>query len=273
MKVAFQGAKGAYSELAATQYFAKRVETMPVPDFADVFRMVAKGKAEFGIVPVENSLTGSIHQNFDLLLKHKLWISGEIKLRISHSLLAAPGATLSKIKRVYSHPQALWQCQRFLKSLSRVEAIPYFDTAGSARYVSAMGASDCAAIAGKSAAAHYGLKVLKEGIEDNKENYTRFLVLSPRPERSKSKLRDKTSIVFALRDIPGALYRCLEVFARADIQIFKVESRPIPGRPWEYMFYVDFGEDLFNPKSQKALKDLKTVSKRLKTLGTYVKAP
>jgi prephenate dehydratase len=269
MKVAFQGAKGAYSELAATQYFAKRVEALPVPEFADVFRAVAKGKCEFGVVPVENSLTGSIHQNFDLLLKHKLWICGEIKLRISHSLLVPQGTTLAKIKRVYSHPQALMQCHRYLKSLSRVEAIPYFDTAGSARYVAAMGAPDCAAIASRSAALHYDLKILKAGIEDNKENFTRFFVLSKQPKRSKGNT-DKTSIVFALRDIPGALYRCLEVFSKAEIQIFKIESRPIPGRPWEYMFYVDIGEDISKAKTQKALECLKKVSTRLKVLGSYM---
>jgi prephenate dehydratase len=271
MKVAFQGARGAYSEIATTQYFAKRVETVPVPNFADVFTAVVKKKVEFGVIPMENSLTGSIHQNFDLLLKYKLWIGGEIKLRISHSLLAPHGASLKTIRKVYSHPQALWQCQRFLKSFSRIEAIPYFDTAGSARYVAALGEPDSAAIASRFAATHYDLKILKAGIEDNKENYTRFLVLSRPPQRSKGE-GDKTSVAFALRDIPGALHRCIEVFAKAGIQIFKVESRPIPGRPWEYLFYVDFGEDLYKPVSQQALKDLKKVSKRLRVLGTYKKA-
>lgn len=268
LTVAFQGVLGAYSELAAIQHFGPKIKPVACPEFEDVFRAVLKGRVNFGIVPIENSLTGSIHQNFDLLLKEKAWICGETKLRVSHSLIAHPKATLKSIRRVYSHPQALWQCQRFLKKQKHIEQVPYFDTAGSVKFVAETGAKDCAAVASQQSAARYGLKVLKTAIEDNNRNFTRFLVLSRKQTKPKGK-RVKTSIVFDLRSQPRALHLALGAFANPGIQLVKIESRPIAGRPWEYLFYLDFEGDVNTPTAQLAIAHLDELAIHVKVLGSY----
>lgn len=268
VSVAFQGVPGAYSELAAFQHFGKEARPLPCPEFADVFRAVLSGKARYGILPIENSLTGSIHQNFDLLLHQNVWICGETKLRVSHALIAHPKATLKSVRRVFSHPQGLWQCQRFLSRLKGIELVPFFDTAGSVKHVADTSARDCAAIASKESARRYGLKVLKSGIEDNKRNFTRFLVIQKKRARPTGS-RVKTSIVFDLRSVPGALHLALGAFATRGIQLLKIESRPIPGRPWEYLFYLDFGGPVGAPEAARALAHLEELASHVKVLGSY----
>ena len=267
MRIVFQGVPGAYSEVAARQLFPK---TKPVglPTFSDVFSEVAKRRADRGVIPIENSLTGSIHENYDLLEKHAIGIVGEIKLRIRHSLLALPGTSLSDVREVYSHPQGLLQCAGFLKRLPRAKPMAYFDTAGSARLLAERKLKGAAAIASDSAAGIYHLKTLKRGIEDNRHNYTRFLVLSlAKPKRSRA--ASKTSLLFTLKNLPGALYLSLGCFAERKIQLLKVESRPIPGRPWEYRFYLDFGDSAWSAQARAALKALERSARDLRVLGSY----
>ena len=267
--VAFQGVEGAYSEQAARKFFKAPIALTGHPQFAGVFDAVLSKRARYGIIPVENSLAGSIHQNFDLLLKKTVWICGEVKLRVSHSLIVHPGTRMRDIRRVYSHPQALLQCQGFLGKLSRAEVVPYFDTAGSVKFLREEGGKDCAAIASQEAAKRYRLAVLKSGIEDNKENYTRFLVIEKRRSKPRGGRPDKTSLLFALKNVPGALYLSLGAFAARGIQLHKIESRPIAGRPWQYLFYLDFGGDSDTDVAREAIADLKRTATGIKILGSY----
>ena len=267
-KVAFQGVEGAYSELAAAKLVAGGYRPMACREFADVFRAVAGGKAGLGVIPIENSLTGSIHENFDLLLKYKLWITGETKLRVQHALIAKKTSTMKDLTKVYSHPQALWQCQGFLSSLPNVELTPHFDTAGAARLIKSDPYRGIAAVASREAAKRYGLKILRSGIEDHHRNYTRFLLIARRPLGVRGKDL-KTSIVFALKSVPGALHHCLGAFAVQGVQLVKLESRPITGRPWEYMFYLDFKGHARDAVSIRALTALKGPAKQIKVLGSY----
>ena len=212
LKVAFQGILGANSEIAAKIYFKnKKIECLPFDRFEKVFQSVKSGRADFGMIPIENSLAGSIHENYDLLIKKKVWICGEYIHHVHHHLLALPGAKLTDIRNIVSHPQALLQCASFLKSLKKVDSHPFFDTAGSAQHVQDKGDKSIAAIASKEAGAVHGLKVLKKGIEDNVENYTRFIVIAKESPKRFPKGNYKTSIVFALKNIPGALHKSLSV--------------------------------------------------------------
>jgi len=257
--VAFQGENGAFSELAAVKYFSAQVRTVAFADFEKVFNAIQKGRVDCGIIPVENSLAGSIHQNYDLLLKYPLSIVGEIKLRISHNLIANHRTRIKDIRNIYSHPAALAQCQAFIKTLGAIEQRPYYDTAGSVRFVRDSRAYDSAAIAGSRAAEDYGMKILKRNIEDNEKNFTRFVLLAKKPLVPKGAC--KTSVVFALKNIPGALYKSLSVFAIRDIDLFKIESRPIPGNPWQYIFYLDFAGHMGQTAAQ--------ITQYLKVLGSY----
>ncbi len=267
--VAFQGELGAYSELAALEFFNREVTVLPRPSFAQVFDAVSAKEADRGIIPIENSLTGSIHDNYDLLLSRDLVITGEIKLRISHNLLAINGVGIRDLKRVYSHPQALSQCKDYLSTLDGVEFISVYDTAGAARRISETGRPDEAAIASEQAALDYGLSIISAGIESNRKNFTRFLVLSR--ELLEPAEDSKTSVVFATRNIPGALFKSLSVFALRDIDLYKIESRPIPGSPWEYMFYLDFDGDIRNDVTRRAIAHLEEIASYLKVLGSYRK--
>ena len=268
-RVAFQGELGAFSELATYEYFGNEVEVIPKETFADIFDAVSSGEADHGIIPIENSLTGSIHENYDLLLEHELVITGEIKLRIVHNLIVNKGAKLSDIKRVYSHPQALSQCKDFLSSINNVELVSVYDTAGAARKLKDSGSLEDAAIASEQAALDYGLEIIKSGIESNHKNYTRFLVLS---KKLNDEIRDsKTSIVFSTKNIPGALFKSLSVFALRDIDLFKIESRPLPGSPWKYIFYLDFDGDIRQEISKKAISHLEEIAQFFKFLGSYPK--
>lgn len=271
MKVAFQGVSGAYSERATRQFFGKEADPVACHDFNAVFRAVKTGKVPFGVLPLENSLTGSIHQNYDLLLKEPVVIVGEVKERISHSLLARKGTRLADVRVVYSHPQALSQCAGFFAKHKRAEATPFFDTAGSARYVATLERKDVAAIASPEAGRRYGLTALRHGIEDNAENFTRFLVIARPSKKTPTRLKKpmKTSIVFALKSIPGALHKSLSVFALRDIDLVKIESRPIPGSPWQYLFYLDFVTPQDPKLSARVLDHLSEVTVFTKVLGTY----
>jgi prephenate dehydratase len=268
-KVAFQGELGAFSELALYEYFSRNVKVLPLPTFSEIFDIVSSGEADHGIVPIENSLTGSIHENYDLLLKYDLVITGEVKLRIIHNLIVNPRTDLTDLKRIYSHPQALTQCKDFLSGLNGVEQISMHDTAGAARKIKERGLKEEAAIASEQAALDYGLIILKSGIESNHMNFTRFLILSR--DMDEETENSKTSIVFSTKNIPGALFKSLSVFALRDIDLYKIESRPISGSPWEYLFYVDFSGDIRQDVTKRALNHLEEIASFMKFLGSYRK--
>lgn len=267
MKVAFQGEPGAYSEQAVFDYFGE-VETLPSEAFDVVFDSVASGAADAGLIPIENSLAGSIHQNYDLLLQHDLYITGEYLLRVQHCLIALPDVKKEQIKTVISHPQALGQCAAYLRRLG-VKVESGYDTAGSVKLLRNSGAPDTAAIASRRAAEIYGMQILEEGIEDNPENYTRFLAISKTAARPDGEA--KTSIVFTLKNQPGALFKALSVFALRDIDLTKIESRPLQGKPWEYLFYIDFAGATHDETTRKALDHLGEYALMLRVLGSYRK--
>ncbi|MBN1685100.1 MAG: 3-deoxy-7-phosphoheptulonate synthase [Spirochaetales bacterium] len=239
-QVAFQGEPGAFSELALKRYFeSDDVRSMPCESFRDVFESVLSGTAGFGIVPIENSLSGSIHENYDLLLQYPdIGIVGEKKIRIIHNLIGFPGTDVSSLTEIYSHPQGLAQCARFLDTIPGVRRVPFYDTAGAVAHVKQEQNRQYAAIASAQAARVYGLEVLKEGIETNPHNYTRFFIIT-RQETRMTADADMASVVFSTLDKPGALFHCLQILAQERLNMKKLESRPIPGKPWEYMFYVD----------------------------------
>ncbi len=262
-KIAFQGAHGSYSEEAAISL--GEVETVPCRTLSDVFEIVESGGGE-GIVPVENSIEGSIVRTYDLLKDSTVQISREVILKISHCLITNPGTDLKSIRRVYSHPQALGQCEQYLRELN-YEALPTYDTAGSLELVKREKGS--AAIASERAAKMYDMEILEKGIQMSPENYTRFFVISAHDADPTG--ADKTSIVFSTKHLPGSLYHCLEIFAKAELNLMKIESRPILGQPWSYNFYLDFEGHKADAGSKKALKELKKRTIFLKVLGSYPK--
>lgn len=266
--VAFQGEPGAYSEAAALR-FAPDAEVLPCPSFEEVFRAVDSGRAQRGVLPIENSIGGTIHRNYDLLLEHELTILGDLELEVVHSLLALPGVALEDVRQIYSHPQALAQCDRFLRGLPGVEVVATYDTAGSAKLLKDRQLRDAAAIASARAADVFGLAVLRSGIQDFADNITRFLVVG-RPEGAGPPAdADKTTIVFSLPNEPGALFKALSVFALRGIDLTKLESRPIPGRPWEYLFYVDLRVGAHEVSCSRALAHLGEFAPVLRVLGSY----
>lgn len=265
-KVAFQGERGAYSEEAAFKFFRNKIKTISYKYFSDVFKAVEKGETDFGVVPIENSLEGTVGQNYDLLLKSNLKIGGEIILKITHCLISNKEVSIKSIRRVYSHPQALGQCREFLEKL-KVEIIPFSDTAGSVKMIKEKKLKDAAAIANEKAAKIYRMKILKKGIEKNHLNFTRFLIISKKEKKRTGK--DKTSIVFSTKHTPGALFKALECFAKRKINLTKIESRPIIGKPWEYNFYLDFEGHQDEKIIKEVLKDLKKNILFLKIFGSY----
>jgi prephenate dehydratase len=266
-KIAFQGERGAFSEDAAIRFWRSPVSPSPHRTFRDVFDAVWKGRCDSGVVPIENSQTGSIHQNVDLLLEYNLAVTGEIILRIRHCLLAFPGVRMKDIRKVLSHPQALEQCSGFLAGKKGFTVVPTNDTAGSAKIISENKVTDSAAIASSRAGQDYGLAVLKRGIENHEQNYTRFLVISRKPI---SPTRGaKTSVVFSLKDIPGGLYKALSVFALRDINLLKIESRPMRKGPWKYWFYLDFEGTMLDAHCSHAIDHLGEITTYLKVLGSY----
>jgi prephenate dehydratase len=271
--VSFQGEPGAYSELAALEYFGPATHTNPCQTFDDVFSTVADASSKeksFGMVPIENSLAGSIHQNYDLMRTYELNIIGEYHLRVSHCLLALPGVRMSDVERVHSHPQALAQCQATLKRLS-LQPVTEADTAGSARLVRERNDKHAAVLASCRAAEVYGMDVLAENMEDNPANYTRFLALAQKPARIANPDQGdyKTSVVFSLHNSPGVLFKALSVFALRDIDLTKIESRPLPGHPWEYLFYIDFAGHAESTNGKRALEHLGEMAAYLRVLGSY----
>jgi prephenate dehydratase len=268
MRIAFQGAPGAYSEAAAQRAWPG-IETVPVDHFEEVFAAVASGRTSHGLLPVENSTGGSIHQNYDLLLEHDLPIVAETELQVVHSLIALPGTELSEIRRVCSHPQALAQCEAFLRTLPNVEIVATYDTAGSARLIRDQALRDTAAVASARAAEIFGLAVLRSAIQDYRDNITRFLLIGRDPQSLGTP--DKTSVVFALPNAPGALFKALSVFALRDIDLTKLESRPMRGRPWEYLFYVDLAAGRSDVRCGRAIVHLAESARWVKTLGSYAK--
>ena len=269
MRVAFQGERGAYSESAVYSFFGASVEVKPCRDLAEVFENVDKQESQYGVVPVENSLEGSVNQTYDLFLTHDLKVCGEIILRVSHCLIANPSTSLEAVKAVYSHPQALAQCRNFLERFGR-ELIPTYDTAGSVKMLKEKGLKDAAAVASERAAELYGMKILAREIEDNPANYTRFFVLSH--EDSPITGRDKTSIIFSAAHTPGSLYTALGEFAKRNINLTRIESRPTKQTPWEYNFYLDFEGHRGEARCAEALKALEKSAAFIKILGSYARA-
>ncbi len=267
--IAFQGEPGAYSESAAYQFFGEKINVKPCKDFKNVFDTVDKEETQFGVVPIENSLEGSITQNYDLFLRYNLKVCGEIILKIDHCLIANPGSALEDIEIVYSHPQALGQCRRFLEKFGR-ELIPSYDTAGSVKIIKEKSLKNAAAIASERAAKIYGMQILAKDIADNPENYTRFFVLSK--EDSRPTGRDKTSIIFSAAHKPGSLYNAIGEFAKRDINLTKIESRPTKQTLWEYNFYLDFEGHRTEKRNSEALKALENYTVFIKILGSYPKA-
>lgn len=270
--VAFQGEPGAYSEMAALALFGADTELASCDTFDLVFDGVQEGRYGYGVVPMENSLAGSIHRNYDLLLQHELHIVAEHVLRVSHCLIAHPGVAPEEIRRVYSHPQALAQCERSLANLAGVQVIAAHDTAGSVRLIKERGERDAAAIASAHAAQVYGMAVLRDEFEDEKANYTRFVAIAREPQTPGPGVDAKTSIAFAGVNRPGLLFRCLSAFALRDIDLTKIESRPLKGVPWQYIFYVDLAGSLEDNVCRRAVDQLREMATFVRVFGSYPRA-
>ena len=264
-RVAFQGEPGAYGEIAALDYFPK-AKLLPAKSFQTVFEILESGKANFAVVPIENSIEGSINETYDLLLKTSMVVYGEIYQRIRHCLIANPGTSNSEITAAYSHPQALAQCRAYLQKKG-LEAIPTYDTACAVKLVKQEKMMQAAAIASKRAANLYGMRILEESIEDKKNNYTRFLILSK--AQSKPTGHDGTSIIFSVRHTPGALCDILKEFAKRRINLTKIESRPTKEVPWEYNFYVDFEGHSHDKEIRELINAVKKKTLFIKILGSY----
>jgi prephenate dehydratase len=268
--IAFQGEKGAYSEQATRQHFGFEIDTLPCHAFEDIIDAIHEGRASQGMLPVENSLAGTVISAYDQLVDHDLRIQAEVILKVEHCLMAPPGQNLQSIERAMSHPQALAQCDRTLRRLG-IEPVVHYDTAGAARDLAAKPIPKTAAIASELAADTYGLEILARNLEDLSLNFTRFFVLgaadAPRADPS------KTSIIFTTRHEPAALYRVLGQLAGRDINLTKIESRPRRNRPWHYLFYVDFEGHEDDPAVQEAMMGILKQASFLKVLGSYPAAP
>jgi prephenate dehydratase len=273
-RVAFQGEAGAFSQMAATRLAGEDAVPVPLPTFQQVFESVSNGKSNCAVIPIENTLHGSIHENYDHLLKFDLTIRGETFVRIVHNLIVVPGVRLSDVHKIYSHPVALNQCRNFLNAHPEIERVPFYDTAGSVKMVMEQSLRDAAAIASASASEIYGARILKKSIEDDRENYTRFFLLERinkgrKPARPRNGTKYKTSLVFTVGNVPGALFKCLSAFALRDLNMTKIESRPLRGKPWEYLFYLDFAGHVEDPVSRNALGHLGELADMLRVLGCY----
>ncbi len=273
-RVSFQGEPGAFSQVAALRLAGDEMLPVPLPTFQEVFESVASGKCHAAVIPIENTLHGSIHENYDHLLRFELPIRGETFVRIVHNLIAAPGVKFGDIKRVFSHPVALNQCRRFFEDNPAVERIPFYDTAGSVKMVMDQQLRDAGAIASATAAPIYGARIVRKSIEDDRENYTRFFLLE-RPGKTIKKAPAnpgtvyKTTVVFTVKNVAGALFRCLSAFALRDLNMTKIESRPLRGKPWEYLFYLDFIGHPEDPAARNALGHLAELADMLRVLGCY----
>ena len=265
MRVAIQGELGSFSHEAAGK-MVPRARVVHCARSAEVFDLLESSKADAAVIPIENSLAGSVAEHFDLLLSRDVFVHREFLLRIRHNVIAPPAVKLEAVRRVFSHPVALDQCRNFFRARPKVQAVPFYDTAGSVRHVIEEDLQDAAAIAPRQAAAQYGGRLLLTGIEDDQQNYTRFLLVTT--SRKVAKGANKTSIGFALKNLPGVLFKALSVFALRDIDLSKIESRPMRGRPWEYVFFVDIlrGDD---EAARNALRHLAEIAEFVKILGVY----
>jgi chorismate mutase / prephenate dehydratase len=269
-RIAFQGVHGAFSEDAVYHFFGDGTETVPCNEFDEVFSQVERGEASHAVVPVENSIEGSVSTVNDLMLENDLTVTGEVLVEVRHCLIGQPKSILADIRRVYSHPQALGQCRTYLSAHPEWEKIPSYDTAGSVKMIQERGMKDEAAIASKRAAKAYSMLVLAEDIQNVRHNYTRFYVLekaAPIPS-----VGDKTTLIFSTKNVPGALYHCLGSFAQRGVNISKLESRPRKGRTWEYVFYADIDGSVDDEKVSEALADLITKATFVKVLGSFQRA-
>jgi|SRR5579863_417016 len=277
LPIAFQGERGAFSEEAARRLAGSEVLVLPCNRFEDVFRALKDGRAGGAAVPIENTLAGSVHENYDHLVNFEFPIVGEASVRIVHNLIAPEGVPFSRIKRVYSHPVALNQCLDFFAKYPKLERIPFYDTAGSVKMVMEKGLTDAAAIASAVAAENYGGRILRRSIESDRQNFTRFFLLRTpefarrHPLKPKDHAAWKTTVVFSTRNIPGALFRALSAFALRDLNLTKIESRPLRGKPWEYLFYLDFLDRVDSPNARNALNHLRELADFLRILGCYPK--
>src|SRR5580692_4291596 len=272
-RIAFQGERGAFSEEAALKLLGSDIALVPCGTFDATFAAIEDGLADYVLAPMENSLAGSVHRSFDLLVESGLHIVGEVIIPIVHNLIGVSGATLDRIASVESHPVALAQCEQFFIAHPRLKRIPAEDTAGSVREVMHVGDPTRAAIASKRAADLYGAQILQEHLEDDRENYTRFFLLAPTAEAPEEfPAADKISLVFQLAHKPGALHHALEPFARRNINMMKIESRPVHGRPWRYRFYLDLQAAASDPEFAAALAELALQAVELKVLGSYKSA-
>ena len=268
MKVAFQGECGAYSEMAALHHFGANIEVIPCKILSDVFETIESRKADYAVVPIENSIEGSVNETYDLLIDAERMVCNEIYFRIVHCLVSYRDSELSKVKAVYSHPQALAQCRKFLRK-NKMETIPFYDTAGSVKMLKECSIENAGAIASERTAEIYDMKIIEKGIEDSKNNYTRFIVLAD--SDSEPSDNDKTLVIFTTKHIAGALHWVIGEFASRDINLTMIVSRPKKEKPWEYNFYVDFEGHRKNPKVSECLDRLKQNTVFLKVLGSYPK--
>jgi len=283
IKVAIQGELGSFSHEAAERMLP-RCTVVPCARSAEVFDRVENGSVAAAVIPIENSLAGTVAEHADLLVEREVFIQGEFLLRIVHNVIAAPDVKFSALRRAFSHPVALDQCRDFFRHNPKIEPVPFYDTAGSVKHVVAHRFADAAGIAGRHAALEYSGKILQAGIEDDKRNFTRFFLMhkssastagkkgsaasARRYQRLIPRGANKTSIAFKVKNVPGALFKSLSVFALRDISLSKIESRPMRGRPWEYVFYVDFlrGDD---EPARNALRHLGEVAEFVRVLGIY----
>jgi prephenate dehydratase len=279
---AFQGERGAFSEDAGFRFFKMTDapapgSALPCRDFDELFAAIIDGSTQAALVPIENTLLGPIIKNYDLLVEHDVTIVGELVLRVVHNVIGLPGTRLADIRRVYSHPVALAQCERFLREHPTIEAIASYDTAGSVKQIIEAGKPDEAAIAGASAAQVFGGDILAAGVESNPQNFTRFFVVTRADRAAATRTaapagEPKASLVFRTSHRPGGLHAALAAFADAAINLTKIESRPIPGRPFEYSFYLDFLGDPADPRVAQALDRLRASAESVRLLGTYPRA-
>lgn len=272
--VAFQGELGAFSHLAALKMLGERIKLLPCTSFRQVFEALRSGEAARAIVPIENTLHGSVLENYDHLLEYDFLIAGETSIRISHQLIAMPGVSFRHVTRAYSHPVALNQCKNFFQSHPDIKPEPYYDTAGSVKALMENQLKDAAAIASAIAADTYGGKILRRNIEDSRQNFTRFFLLTKQPLRPRSTSgAPKTSLVFGAPNTPGVLYRAMGCFALEELNLTKIESRPFRGKPWEYLFYVDFLGSIHERNVKRALANLRECTQFVKLLGSYRPTP
>jgi len=274
LSAAFQGELGAFSQAAAEKLLGEQIKMLPCDTFKHVFEELRSNAVTHAVVPIENTLHGSVHENYDHLLEYEVPICGETSIRISHHLIALPEVRFPDIRRVFSHPVAINQCRKFFDKHRRIEPVPFYDTAGSVKMLREKRPPGAAAIASESAAAIYGGRILRRNIEDDRQNFTRFFLLTKQKDIFASAASPwKTSLVFSMRNIPGALFKAMACFALRDLNLTKIESRPLRGKPWEYLFYLDLlGRDT-DPAVRNALENLQEITEFVRVLGSYRPTP